>query len=279
MVILRLWTCLITLAALFLTVGPQNVSAKEHRIEIVAQIFEPAQMFKKGEPAGFAADLMKEIRKRVQTRTQSDIPKIDLQPWHRAYHKVRTKPNTLMFSIVRSLKREEQFIRVGKISIYDVRFYSLGHQRTMQASSLRQFVDLGHRFGVPDMGEINDYAKQEGYQAHKQYETYAHYSRGVRMLFNHRLKAIPLLAHNAKALVCLVGFDGERIHSLFRAEKLTKPLWVVFSKGTSPEIVVEFQKALKEVQDEKMDVALRARYISEFKTAACRKTTMLYETP
>ncbi len=271
--------CLMTLAALLLTPGPQSVYAKAHSIEIVAQILEPAQMYHQGKPVGFAADLMKEIRKRVLSRTHWNISNIHLGPWHLAYHKLKSNPNTLMFSISRTQKREKQFIWAGKILSYDIQFYSIGHGHAKQAGSLHQLVKMGYRFGVPEDGVLQDYAQHERFVLHQGFETYAHYSRGVKLLFSRQLTAIPLLAHNAKALVCREGYDGERIHSLFGVQKLTKPLWMVFSKGTSPEVVAEFQRALVEVQQEKLDVSLQSRYVTEFQMAACQQMRMTTATP
>lgn len=272
MVYLRSWACLITFAALFLTEGPHPASAKSQNIEIVAQVFEPAQMYRQGKPAGFATELIQEISKRVHSRTNWVISKVGIHPWPLAYDKAISKPNMLMFSISRNARREDRFIWAGKIFSYEVHFYSLLKRDGARTSSLHQLVNSGHLFGVPDMGQVNDFVHEEGFVAGQNFVTYPHYSRGVRMLFDHHVDAIPMLSHNAKALVCREGFDGDQIHSLFRAEKLTKPLWMVFSKGTSDEVVLQFQKALKEVQDEKMDIRLQAQYISEFQNAACRRS-------
>lgn len=279
MVFFRSWACLITLAALLLAPGPSFAQANLRSLEIVAQIFEPAQMYRHGKPVGFTVDLMQEIRKRVQFRTQWEISEISMFPWHRAYDKAISKPNMLMFSISRTPEREARFIWAGKIFIYDVHFYSLFQSRLDHISSLHKLIETGQRFGVPNKGQVNAFAHEEGFVIGRDFITYPHYSRGVRMLFEHQLGAIPLLSHNAHALVCREGFDGKKIHSLFRSDKLTKPLWMVFSKGTAPEIVTQFQKALKEVQDEKMDLRLQTRYVSEFQNTACGKSEPKEKTP
>ena len=88
---------------------------------VVTEILPPYQFYQvNNELSGFSVEVMEEIFK----ITGDDI---DLQvlPWARAYQTALTQPNTLIFSLSRSLAREKLFIWGGKLMKEDIYAWGL----------------------------------------------------------------------------------------------------------------------------------------------------------
>jgi len=89
------------------------------------------------------------------------------------------------------------------------------------------------------------------------------------MLFNNRFAMMPLTSFVARANVCRLGFDGDQIEAAIRVDKLSNPLWMVFSKGTPGDLVAAFRTALTEIKQQGVDREIRDRYLTQQKNQPC----------
>ena len=79
--------------------------------KIVTEHFPPYQMYKDGKLSGISVDIVNEIQRRAQV----NYP-IEVLRWDDAYAKALTRDNYIIFSIGRTLSRENNFQWVGPIS-------------------------------------------------------------------------------------------------------------------------------------------------------------------
>lgn len=83
------------------------------KIEIMTEEFPPYNMEKDGKLSGFAIDILELMLKESGSKqTRKDFA---ILPWARSYHMVQNKPNTMLFSMYRTKKREKLFKWVGPI--------------------------------------------------------------------------------------------------------------------------------------------------------------------
>ena len=247
--------------------------AGERTVNIIAQAYEPLQMMRNGEPTGYVVDLVNEMVRRIKSKSFIQIESFKIVPWRRAYHTASTKPNTIMFSLSRTEKREALFTWIGEIAPYDVHFFKLRERTDVTGTTLNEIKAAGHRIGVPAKGNTNELVKSLGFQEGSDFVAYSHYSKGLRMLYRGRFTVMPLSSFNAHALACREGLNAENLVPVLKVEKLSKPLWMIASKATPSEIVELFRNELLAIKSEGLDVKLRKRYLANFTKEACSGMT------
>jgi len=238
-------------------------------IRVVAPTFNPLQMMVDGEARGYVVDLVKELLKRLAGGATP--PKIEIVPWTRAKHLAETQPNVLFFSISRTPKREDRFNWVGEVSPYDIYFFKINRRADVQAETLEDLREAPWRVGVQAGSNTEGLLKDLGFRRGKDYVTYSHYSFGVRMLFKDRFAVMPLTKFVARANVCKLGFPGHEIEPVVRVDALSNPLWMVFSKGTAPDLVDRFRGELVALKKAGVDKRLRELYLQDLWSQPCEK--------
>jgi len=247
--------------------------AAEHgqRVRIVAPQFVPLQFAKDGEARGYVTDLAKLVIDRVAGETLLTTTGIEIVPWRRAMKIATESPNVLMFSLSRTKKREDKFLWVGEVSPYEVYFFGLRDRQIKDPESIEDMRGSGYRVGVQTGSNTEEMLRSQGLQHGYDFVTYSHYSHGIKMLFNHRFAMMPLTSFVARANTCRIGFDGDEIEPVLRVDELSKPLWMVFSRGTAPDLADKFRAALAQLKQEGEDRRLRAVYLKDFEREACTK--------
>ena len=79
--------------------------------KIVTEHFPPYQIYKNNTLTGISVDIIQEIQKRLKT----NYP-IEVLAWSDAYHKTLHNKDYIIFSIGRTIQREQQFQWVGPIN-------------------------------------------------------------------------------------------------------------------------------------------------------------------
>ncbi|MDT0605024.1 MULTISPECIES: ABC transporter substrate-binding protein [Thalassotalea] len=104
------------------------------RVQFVTEDLPPLQIDGgKQPPTGALIELVKLII------ADSGIDaKISIYPWARSYEQATKKPNTFIFSMLRSDEREEKFIWIGKLFTIKSYFAALKANSNIQVSSIEQ---------------------------------------------------------------------------------------------------------------------------------------------
>jgi polar amino acid transport system substrate-binding protein len=245
------------------------LAAGAETIEVLAARFVPLQMNRDGKAVGYVTELVERVIARVRQERDLDDIRIRIQPFRRAIATLQKRPNVLFFSLSRTAKRENRFLWVGEVSPYEIFFFKHKNRTDVLSTSLVEALRDGHRIGVAAASNTEGLLQDLGFQKGHHYITYSHYSKGVAMLFNNRFAMMPLTSFVARANVCRLGFDGDQIEAQIRVDKLSNPLWMVFSKGTPADLVAAFREALAELKQQGVDREIRERYLTELNSQPC----------
>jgi len=259
--------------AILITVMMVSISlqpaAGAETIEVLAARFVPLQMSRDGKAVGYVTELAEKVIARVRQKRDINDIQIKIQPFRRAIAALQKRPNILFFSLSRTAKREGKFLWVGEVSPYEIFFFKLKTRTDIASTSLAEALRDGHRIGVAAASNTEGLLRDLGFQKGHHYITYSHYSKGVAMLFNNRFAMMPLTSFVARANVCRLGFDGDQIEAAIRVDKLSNPLWMVFSKGTPRDLVAAFRTALTEIKQQGVDRKIRERYLTQQNNQPC----------
>ncbi|MFO6425205.1 substrate-binding periplasmic protein [Motilimonas sp. KMU-193] len=103
-------------------------------LDVVTEEYAPYNYTQQGEVKGLASQIVQATLQRAGFSYQ-----IKVLPWSRAYHLAKSNPNTLIYSISRTLHREPYFYWIGPIATIESHFFSLKSRQDIQPfSQLKQ---------------------------------------------------------------------------------------------------------------------------------------------
>ena len=125
---------LLTIIGLLAIVSSTFYCAADEKIQFVTEDLPPLQIDRgKQPPTGALIELVKLII------ADSGIDaKITIFPWARSYELATKKPNTFIFSMLRSDEREAKFIWLGKLFTIQSYFAALKSNTTIQLDHIEQ---------------------------------------------------------------------------------------------------------------------------------------------
>lgn len=236
----RFWQAVV--AGIWILTGTiSGVSAEATSIRIVTQSFAPLQWDNDGKPDGYVAQYIAAVIDRVKETAPIEAASIEFMPWKRAMLTARNVPNVLLFSLLRTQERENQFLWLGEVSPYGQFFYQLKSNPEIAVGSVADLKGTDLRIGVQDGGNLHAYLRKIGLEASGQLMPITDYRQGIEMLYLGRIDLLPLTGFLAEASACRQGYDGALLRPVVYIEDLARPLWAVFSRGTDPAIVDAFR--------------------------------------
>jgi len=268
-VLLRSWVKVGFLGLALSLISIDASVAEPQPLKIVTYEFVPLQMNVGGQAKGYVIDLAKRMVELVSADIPIKTEPIKFVPWRRAMNLLEKSPNVMFFSLSRTPAREDKFIWVGEVSPYDLLLYKLRKRSDIAAQSVPQIKEQNFKVGVQVGSNVENYLSGLGFVGGQDYITYSNYKRGIAMLFNGRFTMLPLTSFVAHANVCLEGYAGKDIAPVIRLKALSNPLWMVFSRGTSPEFVTKFRNALKALKKDGTAERLRIRYLADHQNRTC----------
>ncbi|MCG7533008.1 transporter substrate-binding domain-containing protein [Psychrobium sp. MM17-31] len=203
-------------------------------LTVVTEIIPPYQTKNEdGSVGGYATQV---VRRLFQLTGQQ--PDIIPLPWGRAYLMAQKEPNVLIYSMIRTVAREEQFQWIG--NLHTQRFYMWGLKKNFD----KPFSDLSQ-------AKPYRIATSKGYGAayllaENNFDNVLHTARNdqnVGMLFKERVDIIfsseVLLYNRIKKL----GYSNEDVRRLYEVAPLSRELSIAFSRESNPHLVLRFQVA------------------------------------
>ncbi|MDI6741454.1 MAG: transporter substrate-binding domain-containing protein [Smithella sp.] len=233
--------CCVILSLIFFTgcVSTMQTGAnKPASLKIYTEAYPPLNYAENGKVTGQATEVVQELIKR--TGTDADI---ELVPWADGYKAVMEKPNVALFSVAMTPERKSRLQWVGPITFHDTNLYA-------RKSSNLLIERLEDAKKVPKVVVVKDYYSEEllRKEGFSNLESVATEKIAMRKLLSGEAQLFPSNNLTIPALLKEVGTtanmdDVENVLNLS-----TNMSYVTFSKGTSPELVARWQKALDEMK-------------------------------
>ncbi|MEH6632374.1 MAG: transporter substrate-binding domain-containing protein [Halopseudomonas aestusnigri] len=229
----------------FLSIRPVSASP----IQIVAGNFPPYNYIENGKIAGVNTEIVQAVLKELNLDVE-----IEIYPWARAYALALKQENVLIFTIVRSSKREPLFKWIGPVGEYNAGLFALENRTDIEVSSL----DDAMKFNI---GATREDVRPQ-YLLERGFERVQQVSRNevnieklikgrIDLWLENELTAYHLLKKN--------GYEKGLIRKVFEFEVGTGG-YMAFSNKTSDQLVNDFRAALKRIHDKGIYEAILQRY-------------------
>ncbi|MEH6444499.1 MAG: transporter substrate-binding domain-containing protein, partial [Oceanospirillaceae bacterium] len=192
-------------------------------IQIVSEQFPPLQYMNGKENSGYVHQYIQETIRRVNLKLNIKVSSYEFLPWKRALLKAQSAPNVLLFSLSRTVKRENKYQWLGEVSVYQQSFHRLKNN-PIKATNLTQVKALGYLLSVQNGGAVFDHLESLGFKYDTDFYYYFNYKQGLKQLFNKRVDLIALNNATARHATCMEGFDGDQLIRQIPIKALAKPL-------------------------------------------------------
>jgi polar amino acid transport system substrate-binding protein len=221
---------------LFLIVNTSSSIAQQL---VVTEILPPYQFYQENNVlSGFSVDVMEEIFK----ITGDDI---DLQvlPWARAYRKALNQPNTLIFSLSRSLSREKSFIWGGKLMKEDVYAWGLKEKFKTPITHIEQLRK--YKIAITNASSTGQHFQQQKYPF-----IYAVGSpeQSFKMLYLNRVDIITGTKSTLEIRAKKLNFDMSKLKKIIQLSATNHDLYFAFSLNSDEDIVTKYLDAYKIIE-------------------------------
>jgi polar amino acid transport system substrate-binding protein len=206
---------------------------------IYTEISPPNQQLSPdGKIAGFATEVVQELQRRL-----GNTDPIEVVPWIRGYREVQTKPNVVLFSVVRSAERDPLFHWVGPLRTYEYCFYTR-KDANVQIKSLSEAKQL-RLVGVYKEDIRDQYLTRMGFT---NLDRSIDNITALKKLMDGRVDAMAAAESGFSELATMAGFrpnDFEKRYTFLQVQT-----YIVFSKSTSEKIVKAWNRRFEEMKQD-----------------------------
>ena len=184
---------------------------------------------------------------------------IQVLPWVRAYLQALEKPNVLIFSIVRTLDREDLFHWIGKVSVSKSYLFKRADREDIQ---IRRLEDAkSYLIGTWREDVREQYLISHGFVRTKHLDISGNPSQNIQKLL---LKRLDLVADSELSFyfqLRQLGYTSHSVTKAFELKDVYLPFYIAFSKKTSPDLVEAFRQALERVKRKGIFQAIHQKYL------------------
>lgn len=192
-----------------------------------------------GKPAGFAAEVVREIQRRIHNRDA-----VQLVPWARGLNRLGSTPNTLLFSMARTAERDGQYQWIGPIFENSYAFYA-------KADSTLVISDLEEAKKVASIGVYRGDVRDQvlttlGFTNLDRANSNL---SSVRKLMAGRIALFAGSPTNMQALAEQAGYKMSDFKLVYVF--MHKQLYIAASQALDPAVVAQWNEALAQMKRDK----------------------------
>ncbi len=210
-------------------------------LQFVAEDLPPYHFYdEKGQPQGALVEVVKALAQ--EANVEYDIA---LYPFARAYKRLQTKPNVLMFSLLRSPGRENEFLWLGK-TFHNTAYLVSLRNRELQLTNLEQAKQYS-------VGTIRGYYSEtylcdDGFREGSNLSLSVNYQNLWQMLFNHRIDFVLTNTLSMTTELNELGLDVSNVKSVLELQDFPSELNLAANLELDPSIALVLQQSLDAIK-------------------------------
>lgn len=222
-------------------------------LDVLTEEWGPITFEEHGQARGFAVDVVDAIQERIKTNNV-----IQVVPWTRGFHEVKSQPNVVLFTVFRSKEREKLFTLLGPIATCEVAFYGLadGNLPIKNIDDAKRVIAIAAKADTWFASTL----EKAGF---KNLLLTKNPQQEARLLAAGRVDLI-----SNDPVVIEKAFDdiGKKDLKLKRYLTVQKgDLYIAFSKGTPPATIERWRKALEDIKRDGTFAALQQKWLPDTK--------------
>ncbi len=241
MPVLRLsWSIAFTgISFLVLSIATQTVRADDLFLQVYTEFNMPNNYRETdtGPVVGYATDLVREVLDKTGINYT-----IEIVPWVRAMQAIDSSANVMVYSMARTIDREDKYHWIGKTLPLD--FYLYGLKDRLPSLPLTLDEAINSKIGVVRADVVELYLRSLGFT---DLVNVRDSSLSLKMLERGRIDLFPYTNLEAGLFARRNGFDENKLIGVIKLEEISNDLYMATSKNIDEAILNKLQEAYQEV--------------------------------
>ena len=230
----------------------QAYAANAEQFQVFTEHLPPYQIVKDGQPLdGMAVQIVRTLLTRVGVDVE-----IEVVPWARAYDMALNRPNILIFSVLRSVEREELFYWVGDILTQEFSFFALSEEegeeddqeksgrKRREVMTIRSFADAKkYVTGVTRDSFEHQLLVKHRFIDERDLALNVRQQPLIDMLYKQHVDLLLGTKTVLRALESAIKPGPSRLKQVYKVKESPGNISIAISKKTDRRIVARFQRA------------------------------------
>lgn len=204
-------------------------------LRVVTEEFPPYQVRQPTDNkqlTGWSASIVQQLL----TEASLDY-RIEVLPWARAFQEARQSAAVLIFSLLRTREREQDFVWIVPLCRMRISFYTAAHRQDVQISTLQ---DASRYMVGVENGQANyQFLRQHGFDEQRNLQVVGHNHQLQQMLQLGRVDLILV----SDWYVASLPDQGKLLRRVFTAHALERYLYLAARHDADPQLVQRLQQA------------------------------------
>ncbi|XOV80457.1 MAG: substrate-binding periplasmic protein [Aestuariibacter sp.] len=230
------FTYMVCIACVFL-----QVHAAEQWL-VVTEDAPPLQYVIDGEVKGKSTEIVREVIQEAGMQAEFVV-----YPWARAFETARTRPNTLIYSMIRRPERESMFHWIGKIGRFQLSFVTLRENTGFSITSTAQAKQC--IIGAMRDDFTHQYLNGEGF-ADSDLVIRSTLYELLNLLYKGRIDSFLVDQHLVGDLAEQLGFNSAEMQVAYLVPDLAVDIYLASNKHSDPETVTKLIVAFNKVNSQ-----------------------------
>jgi polar amino acid transport system substrate-binding protein len=198
---------------------------------IVTEHLPPYQISKDNKLIGGRVAI--EIQKLMKTVLPEST--IEVVPWARAHQLALVRPNTIIFSLVRTSEREDKFIWIGKVAQVRTELITLKDSELQLVETLSELKNT--RIGVKRQDAVATFLNNNGFEYGKELIEIVYTMSTMRMLEKGRIETIPSNQQIIEFYCQNTGCANSDFKTVYVFKELSEEFYLAASLGTDAKLI------------------------------------------
>lgn len=222
-------------------------------LKVFTEVLPPYQYKdSSNQPTGYAVALVNEVLKEANLDS-----KIKVLPWVRAYKQALNEKNILLFSVIRSNDREEQFKWIGEIDQLEYALYGLSDRDELKVDTIQEARK--YSIGTVKSSHGQSQFQQLGFRGLRSNNDYG---RLLDMLHSKRFDLLLASKAPLEEVIKKSKYNRDDFEVVYEVSSINKPLYIVLSNNSDAELFEKLKQAYKNVVNSGLKDKLKKTWLS-----------------
>lgn len=212
------------------------------QIRIVTEHLPPYQIGKTGVLSGG------KIGNKVMPIAKQLFPNVQIEvlPWARAYKLALSRPNTIIFSIVKTPERTDKFHWIAVVETVTTQLVAKSDHPISETQDLNDL--LGLQVGVKRDDAVSSILLQHGFEYGRNMTDIISTVSTLQMLEKGRVDAVPSNEHVIKYYCQMSGCEPKDFKPVYTFKTLSEDFYIAASLGTDPNVLTALSDAFANLE-------------------------------
>jgi polar amino acid transport system substrate-binding protein len=226
---------------LYFVIGLFSVKTfAEPQLTVVTEILPPMQYVVGGEMVGDATEIVKAVLEKSGLEAEFKI-----LPWARAYKKVLSEKNTLIYSLHRTPQREEQFYWIGPVSQLNVALMTQSDRHDFRIDNIQDAQ--AYVVGAIRNSSPHQYLLSKGFSEDNNLFLFGTWEEEVNLFAKHKVDFVFGDHISMGQKLAELGYEPSFMKIILWESQLSKDMYLAANLHTDPLWLKKLSAAMEQV--------------------------------